>query len=182
MKKLIIILSLTIPFTSFAQGSKQFNPKAGLSVIGGIQFNKHFDASAPVYGLEFSMECPLDQGKKNHIRQKLSVIRQEGKEYKSLNVEINPQYKLTGTSSFELGIGPVAGMIFTKMRDNNKPVFTYGAGAGAVYYFKKIFIGIETRYGMTKKMAFDKIKNESGFVEINNLNHLRTFIKLGYNL
>lgn len=180
MKELIIILSLTIPFNSFAQDSKQLNPKAGLSVTGGKQFNKHIDASAPVYGLEFSMDCPLDQGKKNHIRQKLSIILQEGKDHKSISAEINPQYKLVGGSSFEIGIGPVAGMIFTKIRDNNKPVFTYGAGAGAVYFFKKIFIGIETRYGLTKKIAFDKINNESGFAETGSLNSIRTFIKLGY--
>lgn len=180
MKKLIIIFSLIIPFTSFSQDSKQFNPKAGLSVIGGLQFNKHFDASALVYGLEFSMECPLDQGKKNHVRQKLSVIRQEGNDYKSLHVEINPQYKVVGTPSFELGIGPAAGMIFTKIRDINKPVFTYGMGAGAVYYFKKVFVGMESRYGMTRKIDFDKMDTKPSFPASGNLNNLRTFIKVGY--
>jgi hypothetical protein len=182
MKKLFIILGFSSPVILFAQDFKPFNPKAGLSLAGGIQYNKYYKAPVSVYGIEFSMECPLDQGKKNHIRQKLSIIRQEGKEYKSVAAEINPQYKLIASPSFEWCIGPVAGVIFTRIRDNNQPVFTYGAGTGAVYYFKKVFIGIESRYGITKKIAFDKISNESGFAEVNNLNNLRTFIKLGYRL
>lgn len=185
MKKFIILFVLSIPVVALSQQSrtgKDFNPKAGLSVIGGMQYNKHFEASAPVYGFEFSMECPLDQGNKNHIRQKISVIRQEGKDYKSLSAEINPQYKLVSKSSFELGIGPSAGMIFTKIRETNKPVFNYGIGAGAVYYFKKIFIGIESRYSMTKKISFDEINNKPEYSETGNLNSFRTFLKLGYKL
>lgn len=183
MKKIVILLIVAIPAISLAQSSstkKEYNPRAGISVIGGMQYNKYSNATLGVFGIELSMECPLDQGQKNHIRQKIGVIRQEGKDYKSLHVEINPQYKLVGTPSFELGIGPVAGMIFTKMRDNNKPVFTYGTGAGAVYYFKKVFIGIESRYGITKKIAFEKINKEAEIPETANLNNMRTFIKLGY--
>lgn len=183
MKKLISSFGLLIAITGFSQESSSLKIfKPGLSIMGGIQNNNHLGFAVPVYGFEFSMECPLDQGKKNHIRQKLSVTRQEGKGYKSLSAELNPQYKIVETSSFEWGIGPVAGMIFTRMRENNKPVFIYGAGTGAVYYFEKVFIGIESRYGMTQKIAFDKISHESGIAELNNLNNLRTFIKLGYRL
>lgn len=185
MKKFIILLILIIPYFGKAQQSgagKVFNPKAGISVIGGMQYNNLFKTSAPVYGFEFSMECPLDQGNKNHIRQKISLIRQQGKDYKSLSAEINPQYKLVAKSSFEFGIGPVAGMIFTKFRDNDKPVFTYGMGTGAVYYYKKVFIGIESRYAMTKNISFDKTGNKPEFSNSGSLNSIRTFIKLGYIL
>lgn len=183
MKKINILLIVAIPTVSLAQSSsskKEYNPRAGISIIGGMQYNKYSKATPGVFGIELSMECPLDQGQKSPIRQKISVIRQEGGDLKSLHVEINPQCKLVGTPSFELGIGPVAGMIFTKMRDKNKPVFTYGAGAGAVYYFKKFFIGIESRYGFTKKIAFEKTNNESEIPETANLNNIRTFVKLGY--
>ncbi len=185
MKKFIIPLFLAVPVIASAQESaskKQFKPLAGISVIGGVQKNKHFDASAPVYGIEFSMECPLIQTGKSRIRQQLSLMRQDGKDYKSLSVEMNPQYKIIAGSSFELGAGPVAGFIFTSIRDNNKPVFNYGLGTGSVYYFKKIFIGFEGRYTMTNRILFDNIEKEPGYIESGNLNNLRIFLKMGCKL
>ena len=185
MKKFIIPLFFTFPVLASAQDSlskKEFKSLAGLSVIGGVQNNKHFDASAPLYGIEFSMECPLIQTGKSHIRQQLSLIRQYGKDYKSLSLEVNPQYKIISRSSFELGAGPVAGFIFTKIRDNNKPVFSYGLGTGVVYYFKKVFIGFESRYTMTKEILFDDTDKEPGQTESGNLNNLRIFLKIGCKL
>lgn len=185
MKKFIIPLIFAVPFLASAQDSaskKEFKLLAGLSVIGGVQNTKHFDASAPVYGVEFSMECPLIQTGKSHIRQQLSLIRQDGKDYKSLTVEVNPQYKIIARSSFELGVGPVAGFIFTSIRDNNKPVFNYGLGTGAVYYFRRVFIGFESRYTMTKKILFDDMDKEPGYTESGNLNNLRIFLKIGCKL
>ena len=140
---------------------KEFKPLAGLSVIGGVQKNKHVDASAPVYGIEFSMECPLIQTGKSRIRQQLTLMRQEGKDYKSFSVEVNPQYKIFARSSLELGAGPVAGFIFTGIRDDNKPVFNYGLATGAVYYFKKVFIGFESRYTMKKQIDRSRRKFRS---------------------
>jgi len=185
MKKFIIPLFFTFPVLASAQDSlskKEYKLLAGLSVIGGVQNNKHFDASAPLYGIEFSMECPLIQTGKSHIRQQFSLIHQSGKDYKSVSVEVNPQYKIIARSSFELGAGPVAGFIFTKIRDNNKPVFSYGLGTGVVYFFKKVFIGFESRYTMTKEILFDDIDEESGYSESGDLNNLRMFLKIGCKL
>ena len=185
MKKFIIILFFAVPVLGSAQNSsskKEFKLLAGLSVIGGAQNTKHFDAWAPVYGIEFSMECPLIQTGKSHVRQQFSLMRQDGKDYKSLTVEVNPQYKIISRSAFELGVGPVAGFIFTGIRDNNKPVFNYGLGTGAVYYFKKVFIGIESRYTMTKEILLDDTDKEPGYAESGNLNNLRLFLKIGCKL
>lgn len=185
MKKFIIPLFFIVPLLASAQESlskKEFKPLAGLSVIGGVQNTKHFDAWAPVYGIEFSMECPLVQTGKSHIRQQVSLILQDGKDYKSLNFELNPQYKIIARPSFELGAGPVAGFIFTTLRDNNKPVFNYGLGTGVVYYFKKVFIGFESRYTMTKEILFDDIDKETGYNESGDLNNLRVFLKIGCKL
>jgi hypothetical protein len=185
MKKFIIPLFFAFPVLASAQDSpskKEFKSLPALSVIGGVQNNKHFDASAPLYGIEFSMECPLIQTGKSHIRQQLSLMRQDGKDYKSLSVEVNPQYKIIARSSFELGAGPIAGFIFTTIRDNNKPVFNYGLGTGVVYYFKKVFIGFESRYTMTKEILFDDIDKEPGYIESGNLNNLRIFLKIGCKL
>ena len=85
MKKIIIPLFFIFPVLASAQDSpskKEFKPLAGLSVIGGVQNDKHFDAWAPVYGIEFSMECPLVQTGKSYIRQQVSLILQDGKDYK----------------------------------------------------------------------------------------------------
>ena len=185
MKKFIIALFFAVPVLASAQDSlskKEFKPLAGLSVIGGVQKNKHFNASAPVYGIEFSMECPLIQTGKSRLRQQLSLMRQDGKDYKSLSIELNPQYKIITRPSFEIGAGPLAGFIFTRIRDNNKPVFNYGLGADAVYYFKRVFIGVESRYTMTKKIVFDDIDKEPGYIEKGNLNNLRVFLKIGCKL
>jgi hypothetical protein len=185
MKKFIISLFLAVPVLASAQDSaskKEFELLAGLSIIGGVQNSKHFDASAPVYGVEFSMECPLIQTGKSHIRQQFSLMRQDGKDYKSLTFEINPQYKIIASPSFELGVGPVAGFIFTSIRDNNKPVFNYGLGTGAVYYCKRVFIGFESRYTMTKEILFDDTDKEPGYPESGNLNNLRIFLKIGCKL
>src|SRR5688572_19306934 len=184
MKKIIIPLFFIFPVLATAQESlskKEYKLLAGLSVIGGVQKNKHFDASSPVYGIEFSMECPLIQTGKSHIRQQFSLIHQNGKDYKSLSLEVNPQYKIIARPSFEWGAGPVAGFIYTIIRDNNKPVFSYGLGTGVVYYFKKLFIGLESRYTMTKEILFDDIK-ESGHTESGDLNNLRAFLKIGCKL
>lgn len=185
MKKFIIALFFAVPVLVSAQGStskKDFKPLAGLSVFAGVQNSKHLNTSTLVYGIEFSMECPLVQTGKSHIRQQFSLMHQDGKGYESLNVEINPQYKLIAKTSFELGAGPVAGFIFTRIRDNNKPVFNYGLGTGAIYYFKKIFVGIESRYTMTRKILFDDIDKEPGNSESGNLNNLRIFLKMGCKL
>ena len=185
MKKFIIPLIFIFPVLASAQDApskKEFRSLAGLSVIGGVQNNNHFDAWAPLYGIEFSMECPLVQTGKSKIRQQLSLIFQDGKDYKSLSLEVNPQYKIIAGSSFEWGAGPVAGFIFTTIRDNNKPVFNYGLGTGVVYYFKKVFIGFESRYTMTKEILFDDIDKETGYNESGDLNNLRVFLKIGCKL
>ena len=185
MKKFIIPLFFIVPVLASAQDApskKEFKPLAGLSVIGGAQKNKHFDAWAPMYGIEFSMECPLVQTGKSHIRQQVSLILQDGKDYKSLNFELNPQYKIIARPSFELGAGPVAGFIFTTIRDNNKPVFNYGLGTGVVYYCKKVFIGFESRYTMTKEILFDEIDKETGYNESGDLNNFRAFLIIGCKL
>ena len=185
MKKIIIPLFFIVPVLASAQdpaSKKEFKTLAALSVIGGVQNNTHFGAWSPIYGIEFSMECPLVQTGKSHIRQQVSLIFQDGKDYKSLNLEINPQYKIINRPSFEWGAGPVAGFIFTTIRDNNKPVFNYGLGTGVVHYFKKVFIGFESRYTMTKEILFDDIDKGTGYNESGHLNNLRIFLKIGFKL
>ena len=183
MKKIIIVLAFTIPVLTQAQEpplKKGYTPQIDLSLISGIQNNQNIEASAIVYGIEISLQCPLINTKKSYIRQQFSLIRQEGKELKSLAVEINPQYKIIAKPSFELGIGPSAGLIFTNVSEDNKPIFSYGLGASAIYHFKKFFIGFESRYALTKKVPFAHLNIKPELVAGGNLNNLRTFFKIGY--
>jgi hypothetical protein len=183
MKKIIIVLVFTIPVLTQAQEplfKKEYKPQIDLSLIGGIQNNQNFDASAPVYGVEISLQCPLITTKKNYIRQQFSLIRQEGKMLKTLAVEINPQYQIIAKPSFELGVGPSAGLIFANVREDHKPTFDYGLGASAVYHFNKFFIGFESRWALTKKISLVDSNKES--ILFGNLNNLRTFFKFGYKL
>lgn len=111
MKKIIIVLPFTIPVITQAQETslkKGYKPQIGLSLIGGIQNNKNVEAATPVYGIEISMECPLIQTSKSHIRQQFSLIRQQGKRLKTVSVELSPQYKIITVPSFELGVVPSA--------------------------------------------------------------------------
>lgn len=184
MKKIIIVLLVfTIPGLIQAQntlGKKEYKPQLGLSLIGGIQNNQNVEASAIVYGVEISLQCPLINTKKNYIRQQFSLIRQEGKKLKTLAVEINPQYQIIAKPSFELGVGPSAGLIFANTSEDNKPIFNYGLGASTIYHFKKFFIGFESRYALTKKVSFTNLNNKLESVVTGNLNNLRTFLKFGY--
>ncbi len=183
MKKIIIVLFFTIPVLIQAQNTfskKEYKPQLGLSLIGGIQNNKNFDVSAPVYGVEISLECPLIQTRKSHIRQQFSLIRQEGKKLKTISVELNPQYKIVTVPSFELGVGPSAGLIFVNTTGKIKTVFNYGFGASVIFNIKKYFIGLESRYAFTNKVALTSINNKQESVVIGNLNNLRTFLKFGY--
>jgi opacity protein-like surface antigen len=183
MKKLISIFGLLITITGFSQESSSLKTfKPGLSIMGGIQNNNHWGFAAPVYGIEFSMECPLVHSGKNNIRQKISLLRMEGKRYKAVSAEINPQFNIFANNSFETGVGPSIGMLFTRITETNKPVFSYGLGAGAVYTLKNIFMGVESRYAFTKQVSFDKEDNKGEYRQPGNLNNLRVLLKLGYKL
>ena len=184
MKAYLILLIAAVPLFATGQNSyeQEFKALTQVSLIGGVQNNKYFKTSAPVFGIEFSMECPLIQAKKSRVRQQLSLMRQKENNYTSVTIEVNPQYKLVAGSTFEFGAGPVAGFIFTRLRDNNKPVFNYGLGTSARYYFKRIFVGIESRYTLTKKILLDDIYNETMIAEKANLNSLRAYFKFGYKL
>ena len=183
MKNIIVVLAIVIPVLTNAQDSslkKVYKPQIDLSLIGGIQNNQNFEASAPVYGVEISWQCPFITTKKNYIRQQFSFIRQEGKTFKSLTIEINPQYKIIAKPLFELGVGPSAGLIFANKNEDNKPIFDYGLGASAVCHIKRFFIGFESRYVLTKQVSFTNLDNKLQSVVAGNLNNLRTFLKFGY--
>ena len=183
MRKIIALLAFTFPVLIQAQDTnlkKEYKPKTAFSLVGGIQSNYNLNLSAPVYGVEISMECPLIQTQKSRIRQQFSLMRLEGRKYKSLAAEINPQFKIIDDHSFELGVGLSVGVVFTKAMEDKKALFSYGLGASFMYQFGKLSIGVESRYAITKKVAFSEFNKESTLYA--NLNNLRSIMKVGYKL
>ncbi len=195
MKRVIVIMLLALSFVSNAQNQpfeqsvkgktcllpvfkKGYRPQFAISLVGGFQNNQNFDKSAAVYGLDISLQCPLLCTAKNYIRQQISIIEQNGKELKSLTVELNPQYRLIAKSDWELGIGPSFGEIFAHTNNDTKNAFTYGLGGSIVYHVGKIFFTAESRYGLTNRINFTN--NVINVTVSNNLNNLRSVLKVGY--
>ena len=157
---------------------KGYRPQFGISLVSGFQNNQNFDKSAAVYGVDISLQCPLLCTAKNYIRQQLSIIQHNGKELKSLAVELNPQYRLIAKSNFELGVGPSFGLVFADANNDRKNAFTYGLGGSLVYHVSKVFFTAESRYGLTNTIHFTN--NSTNVTVSNNLNNLRTILKIGY--
>jgi len=156
---------------------KGYRPQFGISLVSGIQDNQNFDRSSAVYGLDISLQCPLLCTKKNYIRQQLSIIQQNGKQLNTLAIELNPQYRLIAKPVFELGIGPSFGFISAEANTDKKSVFTYGLGGSIAYHVGKIFFALESRYGLTNDISFTDKMNK--ITTTNNLNNLRTILKVG---
>ena len=183
MKRITHALLIAIIFPVLCQGQvKTYDPEAVISILGGVQYNVNSKAADPVYGIEFSMECPLGQNSKSRIRQQFSLVLKESKDDKSITVEMNPQYKLVSTSSFEVGVGPSVGLIFSKISADNRSVFCYGIGASTVYHFKKFFIGFETRYAFTERISYMSFPGDPESMITGRLNNWSAVFKVGHKL
>jgi len=195
MKKVIVLMFLTLSFVSNAQTQpfeqsvkgktcllpvfkKGYKPQFAVSAVSGIQNNPNFDKSAAVLGMEVSLQCPLLCTKKNYIRQQLSIVHQFGKELRSTAVELNPQYRIIAKPNFELGVGPSFGFIVADTNGDEKLPFTYGLGGSIVYHLGDVFFTAETRFALTDKITFTD--DASGVVISRNLNNYRTVLKIGY--
>ncbi len=195
MKKVIVFMLLALSFASNAQNQpfeqsvkgktcllpvfkKGYRPQFAISLVGGFQNNQNFDKSAAVFGLDISLQCPLLCTAKNYIRQQISIVQQNGKELKSLAVELNPQYRLIAKSNFELGVGPSFGIINADANNDKKNAFTYGLGGSVSYHLGKVFFTAESRYGLTNTIHFTDDRTK--VTVSNNLNNLRTILKVGY--
>ncbi|MEO8172644.1 MAG: hypothetical protein ABI581_06160 [Sediminibacterium sp.] len=181
MKKIITLLILLVPYLSQAQKKpsiKRYNMKMGISLLGGIQNSKGLN-TAPVFGAEISIACPLVHSQKNYIRQYIRFTQQGDETYKTTSVELNPQISIFQGAHFNLGIGPNTGVIFATKDGEQRTRFSYGLGASTVYSIKKISFGIGMCFAATNKVSFTDTDNKSS--EVSHLNNLKTFLKVGYN-
>ncbi len=181
MKKIIILLAFFIPALAQAQKPgdiKKYTGQMDISVIGGIQNYKDFDAVSPVYGVEISLQCPLVNSPKAYIRQHFKFTHQQDEKFTSTTIEINPQYMIIAKPRIKLGIGPSAGLIFANIEEDHKTIFSYGLGTASAYYVKNISVGIGISYAMTNKFSLANSKYESAGTA--RLNNWSSFLKLGY--
>jgi len=180
-----IILSIMVILPSFVQAQKQHTakrvvPQVGISLLGGIQNTKGFNAAAPMYGVEISFQCPMVSSKRISVSQHVRLTHQEDEKLRSTTLEMNPQYNFITNAYFTLGIGPSAGIIFANAGGDQKSTFSCGLGASSVFYIKNISIGMGLGYAMTNKVSFNNSDYESaGFSSLYNL---KTFIKFGLKI
>lgn len=185
MKKYLLMLVIATPIFTWAQSramNKEYIPQVDFSLASGFQNFKNLGVSAFAYGIGVSFQCPLVNNGKSKVRQQFSLSRQENKKFRSLSLEMSPQFKIIAKPSFELGIGPSAGLVYMNESGDKKKIFTYGIGGAVTYNFKRIFIGVESRYCLTKKMSFGDLNSESELPIYVNLNNLKTLFKIGYKL
>ncbi len=156
---------------------KGYRPQIGIAPLAGFQKTKHVDDLDFVYGVEISLQCPLYQCKKNHIRQQLSIVQTKREGFSALAFELAPHYKLPIASDAEFGVGPHIGYQTNKITlldtDFTSGVFTYGLGGSLNYAFKSIFMGVDARYVWTTKPEYNNIKTES-------MDNFRVLAKIGY--
>lgn len=183
MKSFHMLFWLLAPLVTNAQDTTtkhQYLPQYDISTTGGVQYNK--GQGSLIYGIEFSLQCPLVTSGKHKIRQQFSLVRQQGKKQKSISLYMNPQYKIFSNRLFEFAAGPAAGLIFSNESASDKPIFTYGAGAGVLYYQHRFFIGVGSRYTLSKKILLANPDVKSQPHSRQDFNNLQTFVRIGYKL
>ena len=188
LKVTIILMSLIFSVSSYAQVNdgdktilpflkKGYRPQIGIAPVAGLQKTKNVDDLDFVYGVEISLQCPLYQCKKNHIRQQLSIVNTKRDGFSAWAFELAPHYKLPIASDAEFGVGPHIGYQTNKITlldtDFTSGVFPYGLGGSLDYAFKSIFIGVDARYVWTTKPEYNNIKTES-------MDDFRTLAKIGF--
>ncbi len=187
------------PLFSFAQGEKKtdapfkntctktnffpflkkgYRPQIAAALVGGVQMNNtEFDETTSLMGVELSLQCPLLCTRKNYIRQQLSITQSDGSQLHFTNIELNPHYRLKVTKAFELSAGPGFGVSFVKVGNASTSLFTYGVGASAQYYFKKVFVAVEPRYMLTDDVKMST--QADGLLYSGNFNSLKVLAKVG---
>ena len=152
MKKIILssllILGLNLTaqaedWTFLANNNENSNPNYGVAVIlGSSDLHKH-DSSGNLYGVEFSLVCPLVQASQHTIRQNISLTKFSKHSFDMYSLEANPHYLYQIEENTYFGVGPSIGM--TKVEgDDTVPYLGMGISIRKDMT-KKLFLGAEYR-------------------------------------
>lgn len=155
--------------------SDDYQAQPSLALVGGVM-DPDFGAldSGALYGLEFSLNCPLLQPPSNRIRQQLSLTRfdEDGVEITSL--EINPHYVIAMSENLEIGFGPGFGVLDVQAGPQDDMLLGIQAGASVHYRRGALFVGGEARYQVTTEERFGGTDQGA--------DNARVLLKVGMNL
>ena len=145
-------------WTFFSKVNKQVTQDYGLALIGGSSDLHKHDSSGSLYGLEFSLLCPIVQASEHTIRQNISLTRFNKHSFVMYSLEANPHYLYQIEDNTYLGVGPSFGL--TKV-EGDDTVVTFGAGVSIRKNLtEKLFIGAEFR----KSYATESDYSNSRFI------------------
>jgi len=141
-----------------------------VALVGGYGKTNNVKSSG-LYGVEFSLACPLLQLSDFDIKQQVSLVHQNNDGYEATSFELNPHVMFDVANKVQVGVGPELGVLFAKGTKSDT-VFTYGLGASANYDLaNNMFVGAEARYQWTTDAELGGTKDD--------LNNFRTLLKVG---
>jgi len=159
----LLILGVTISaqaeeWTLFPKDNQQnnSNPHYGLAFIGGSSDLSGHDSSSDLYGVEFSLVCPLVQASEHTIRQNISLTKVNKNSFNMYTIEANPHYLFQVEESTYLGVGPSLGISKIESDDT---VVSIGMGASIRKDItKKLFLGAEFRKTYATNSDFSNVR------------------------
>ena len=161
MKKLfvssLLILGMNISvqaenWTFLPTKSIDNSSEYGLALIlGSSDLHKH-DSSGSLYGVEFSLLCPLVQASEHKIRQNISLTKFNKNSFDMYSLEANPHYLYQIEENTYFGVGPSIGI--TKV-EGDDVVANLGMGISIRKDLtKKLFLGAEFRKVYATESAY----------------------------
>jgi hypothetical protein len=161
MKKILLsslfILGVNISaqaedWTLFPSNSADIPKNKGLALIlGSSDLHKH-DNSGNLYGVEFSLVCPLVKASEHTIRQNISLTKFSKHSFDMYSLEANPHYLYQIEEHTYLGVGPSFGI--TKVEgDDTVPYLGLGVSIRKDLT-EKLFLGAEYRKVYATESAF----------------------------
>ena len=180
MKKIVIASLIALSMTSLSARETKLLPimsdgeyclGPAVALIGGYGKTNNVKSTG-LYGVEFSLACPLLQIPDFDIKQQVSLVHQNSDGYEATSFELNPHVMFDVVKDIQVGVGPELGVLFAKGAKSDT-VFTYGLGTSANYDLANgMFIGAEARYQWTTDAELvSGVKND--------LNNFRTLLKVG---
>ena len=125
-------------------------------------------------GIQLSLNCPWFSPPTGAIRQQFNynTFNNDGQKLKSL--EMNPRYFIPASPSILVGFGPGLGYLWTESDlGKDKNVWALQLGADIEYRYKRLYLGLGTRYQWTQDKEIG-VANKGA-------NNLLTTAKLGFN-
>jgi len=182
MKKVVLAALITLSTTALCARELAVFPiatdadyclGAGVALLGGYGNYTKGEASA-MYGVEFSMACPLLQLETLDIKQQISLVNYSFNGLNTLSLEFNPHLMFDINNKLQFGVGPGFGILLANPENGDSATsLTVALGASLNYNVTRtMYLGLESRYQWVEKAEFaTDVKT--------NLDNHRTLLKVG---